>query len=63
MQDLTHHVELKIQDLCSKIDKIVVSCKACQLTNATKNITTRGMWPRVTHPVAFWEVDFTEFKP
>ncbi|KAF0874995.1 POK7 protein, partial [Crocuta crocuta] len=44
------------------IEQIVANCKACQLTNTTKNPNNPGNRLRGRRPGAYWETDFTEVK-
>ncbi|XP_043416497.1 LOW QUALITY PROTEIN: uncharacterized protein LOC122471687 [Prionailurus bengalensis] len=63
IQDLMRHARITIKDSRTKIEQIVASCKACQLTNATNHGKNPGSRTRGTRPGAYWEVDFTEVKP
>ncbi|KAF0877644.1 TF26 protein, partial [Crocuta crocuta] len=62
-QDLVRQSHIKIKDANSKIEQIVSKCRACQLTNATRNPHTLGTRLRGRRPGASWETDFTEVKP
>lgn len=63
MEDLIRHAKITIKDSRAKIEQIVASCHACQLTNATAHGSNPGTRLRGDHPGAYWEVDFTEVKP
>lgn len=63
MQDLVRRARITIKDSRTKIEQIVASCKACQLTNASRNEKNSGSRARGTRPGAYWEGDFTEVKP
>ncbi|XP_058598889.1 uncharacterized protein LOC131519634 [Neofelis nebulosa] len=63
MQDLIRHARITIRDSRTKIEQIVASCKACQLTNATNHGKNPGSRTRGTRPGDYWEIDFTEVKP
>ncbi|CAD7686458.1 unnamed protein product [Nyctereutes procyonoides] len=54
---------ITIKDSRAKIEQIVASCHACQLTNATAHGSNPGTRLQGDHPGAYWEVDFTEVKP
>lgn len=45
MQDLLRMSNLKIQNADTKIEKLVSQCKACQMTNATRNPKVPGNRP------------------
>lgn len=63
MEDLIRHAKITIQDSRAKIEQIVASCSACQLTNATAHGSNPGTRLQGDRPGASWEVDFTEVKP
>ncbi|KAM8948042.1 uncharacterized protein AAEQ78_011428 isoform 1-T1 [Lycaon pictus] len=63
MGDLIRHAKITIKDSRAKIEQIVASCHACQLTNATAHGSNPGTRLRGGRPGAYWEVDFTEVKP
>ena len=63
MEDLIRHAKITIKDSLAKIEQIVASCHACQLTNATAHGSNPGTCLRGDCPGAYWEVDFTEVKP
>ncbi|XP_077769739.1 uncharacterized protein LOC144323301 [Canis aureus] len=63
MEDLIRHAKITIKDSRAKMEQIVASCHACQLTNATAHGSNPGAQLRGDHPGAYWEVDFTEVKP
>ena len=39
MQDLIRHAKITMRDVRSTIENIVLTCKACQLTNAARHVT------------------------
>ncbi|CAD7688922.1 unnamed protein product [Nyctereutes procyonoides] len=63
MEDLTRHAKITIKDSRAKIEQIVASCHACQLTNATAHGSNLAPGSGGYSPGAYWEVDFTEVKP
>lgn len=63
MEDLVQHAKITIKDSQSKIEQIVASCHACQLSNAIAHGSNPGTQLRGDRPGAYWEVDFTEVKP
>ncbi|XP_048972456.1 uncharacterized protein LOC118350339 isoform X4 [Canis lupus dingo] len=63
MQDLIRHAKITIKDSRAKIEQIVASCQACQLTNATSHGSNPGTQLQGDRPGAYWEVDFMEVKP
>ena len=63
MQDLIRHAKITMRDIRPTIENIVSTCKACQLTNATRHPTNPGSRERGSRPGAYWKVDFTEVKP
>ncbi|CAD7692892.1 unnamed protein product [Nyctereutes procyonoides] len=63
MEDAIRHAKITVKDSRAKIEQIVASCRACQLTNASAPGSNPGTWPRWDRPGAYWEVDFTEVKP
>ncbi|CAK7319389.1 Gag-Pol polyprotein [Vulpes lagopus] len=63
MEDLIRHAKITIKDFQATIEQIMVSCHACQLTNATAHGSNLGTWLPGDRPGAYWEVDFTEIKP
>lgn len=56
---LSETCRITIKDSRTKIEQIVTSSKACQLTNVTRNEENPYSRARGT----YWEVDFTEVKP
>ena len=63
MDDLIRHAKIIIKDSRAKIEQIVASCHACQLTNATTHGSNPGTRLRGDRPGTYWEVDFTEVRP
>ncbi|CAD7683224.1 unnamed protein product [Nyctereutes procyonoides] len=63
MEDFIRRAKITIKDSRAKIEQIVASCRACQLTNATAHGSNPGTRLRGDRPGAYWEVDFTEVKP
>ncbi|XP_048955588.1 uncharacterized protein LOC112660950 [Canis lupus dingo] len=63
MEDLIRHAKITIKDSGTKIEQIVASCHACQLTNASAHGSNLGTRLQEDRPGAYWEVDFTEVKP
>ena len=63
MQDLIRHAKITVRDVRPRLENIVSTCKACQLTNAARHPANHGSRERGSRPGACWEVDFTEVKP
>ena len=57
------HAKIIIKDSRAKIEQIVASGHACQLTTATTHGSNPGTRLRGDRPGACWEVDFTEVRP
>ena len=63
MEDLIRYAKIIFKDSRAKIEQIVASCHACQLTNATTHGSNAGIRLREDRPGAYWEIDFTEVRP
>ena len=54
------HAKITIKDSRAKMEQIVASCHARQLTNATARGSNPGTGLWGDRPGAYWEVDFTK---